>query len=57
MAVTVFGVMQIQLAAWLLKAARPDAQDIADRICLQLERMLCKPEEACGRRSRARGAP
>lgn len=57
MAVTVFGVMQIQLAAWLLKAARPDAQDIADRICLQLERMLCKPEEACGRRRRVRSAP
>jgi TetR/AcrR family fatty acid metabolism transcriptional regulator len=44
MAVTVFGVMQIQLAAWLAKPGKPDAAKIAERICLQLERALCRPE-------------
>ncbi len=44
MAVTAFGVMQIQLAAWLAKRRKPDAAAIAERICLQLERALCKPE-------------
>jgi AcrR family transcriptional regulator len=44
MAVTAFGVMQIQLAAWLAKKGKPNASEIAERICLQLERALCRPE-------------
>ena len=43
MAVTAFGVMQIQLAAWLAKHGEPDAAAIAERIFRHLERALCTP--------------
>ncbi len=50
MAVTAFGVMQIQLAAWLAKPGEPDAAAIAERISRHLERALCTPAalEAAG---------
>jgi len=41
MAVTAFGVMQIQLAAWLAKPDALGAAEIADRIFRHLERALC----------------
>jgi AcrR family transcriptional regulator len=41
MAVTAFGVMQIQLAAWLAKPGEPNATKIAERIFRHLERALC----------------
>ena len=44
MAATTFGVMQIQLAAWLAKSSAPDPSAIAERIAAQLERALCLPE-------------
>jgi AcrR family transcriptional regulator len=43
MAVTAFGVMQIQLAAWLAKPGAPDVAAIAERISGYLERALCTP--------------
>ncbi|MBJ19372.1 MAG: hypothetical protein CL933_08095 [Deltaproteobacteria bacterium] len=43
MAVTAFGVMQIQLAAWLAKPEPPDAPQIAELITIALERALCLP--------------
>lgn len=48
MAVTAFGVMQVQLAAWLAKPGKPDAARIAERIAVQLERALCLPETPAG---------
>ena len=44
MAVTAFGVMQIQLAAWLARPEPPAPLDIAERICAHLERALCTPD-------------
>ncbi|MDJ0848893.1 MAG: TetR/AcrR family transcriptional regulator [Myxococcota bacterium] len=49
MAVTAFGVMQIQLAAWLAKPGEPDAAAIAERICRHLERAFCAGGAASGR--------
>lgn len=46
MAVTTFGVMQIQLATWLAREDEPDAAHIAGRICAHLERTLCTPDVA-----------
>ncbi|MEZ4289274.1 MAG: TetR/AcrR family transcriptional regulator [Myxococcota bacterium] len=40
MAVTAFGVMQIQLAAWLSRPDPPEPRVIAERITRQLERAL-----------------
>ncbi len=44
MAVTTFGVMQIQLAARLAKGGTPDPEVIAQRISAYLERALCVGE-------------
>ncbi len=43
MAVTTFGALQVQLAARLSRTRRPDADEIAQRICAHLERALCNP--------------
>ena len=51
------GAYALAAARALLPVEGQDAESIARRICVQLERMLCRPEEACGRGSRARGAP
>ena len=42
LAVTAFGVMQIQLAAWLAKPAAPRPDEISEHITTALERMLCR---------------
>ena len=42
MAVTAFGVMQIQLAAWLAKPKPPTTETIAERIAIHLERAFCR---------------
>lgn len=46
MATTAFGLMQMQLAYLLARGGDPDRKAIADRIALQLERALCRPELA-----------
>lgn len=43
MALTTFGVMQIQLAAWLARSAEVEPEAIAERISVHLERALCVP--------------
>lgn len=43
MAVTAFGLMQIQLAAWLAKSGAHDAKRITQRVWRQIQRALCKP--------------
>lgn len=43
MAVTAFGLMQIQLAAWLAKTGASDPKRIAERVFRQIERALCAP--------------
>jgi AcrR family transcriptional regulator len=49
MAVTAFGVMQIQLAAWLARKEPPEAEDIAERIGIQLERAFLRdPSDRAG---------
>jgi AcrR family transcriptional regulator len=44
MATTAFGLMQMQLAYLLAHDDEPDRKVIADRITIQLERALCRPE-------------
>lgn len=41
MAVTAFGIMQVQLAAWLARTDEPNVGEISERIAIQLERALC----------------
>ncbi len=49
MAATTFGVMQIQLAAWLAKPDSPMEEHIAERITASLERLLCIPTSSASR--------
>ncbi|MAG33889.1 MAG: hypothetical protein CL908_23660 [Deltaproteobacteria bacterium] len=45
MAVTTFGLMQIQLAAWLAKRKPPELDQIARHITTAIERTLCIPDK------------
>lgn len=57
MATTVFGLMQIQLAARLQATPEAPASELADRIIDVLERVLCRPEQlAAALPTRARSA-
>lgn len=56
MAVTTFGVMQIQLAVWLARRDPPSAERIAEHIFEHLERSLCLPHAVPVPRAGARSA-
>jgi AcrR family transcriptional regulator len=43
MAATAFGLMQVQLAAWMARPTPPEAEALTERIATQLERAFCRP--------------